>query len=196
MQINPHFLYNSLDTISWLGFTSGNEKVSDLAVSLADLLRASIKRDDMITVEEEMRIVQNYLHIQNFRFGDKIAVEYEIAQKVTKCYMPSFLLQPLIENGIMHGLEKQIEGGTLRISIKEQEGWLLFVISDDGKGMDTEQVDELMRQCKDAAFGDTIGLANVYRRLQLSYGDDCKFGIKSTPDKGTSISFRIPVMLS
>lgn len=194
MQINPHFLYNSLDTISWLGFSSGNEKVSDLAVSLADLLRSSIKRDDRITVNEEMRIVQNYLHIQNYRFGDKIAVEYDIAPEVTQYYMPSFLLQPLIENGIMHGLEKQIDGGTLRISIKEQEGWLQFVISDDGKGMEKEQVDELMRQCKDASFKDTIGLSNVYRRLQLSYGDDCRFEIKSTPEKGTSISFRIPVM--
>ncbi|HAX51401.1 cache domain-containing sensor histidine kinase [Muricomes intestini] len=193
MQINPHFLYNSLDTISWLGFTGGNEKVSDLAVSLAKLLRASIQRADMITVAEEMETVKSYLLIQDYRFGDKIGVEYDVASEVLQYYMPSFLLQPLIENSIIHGLENQIEKGILKISIKAENDWLMFVIVDDGRGMEQKQVEMLLRQCKDSQSGNAIGLKNVYRRLQLLYGEESSFEIKSVQGKGTSISFRIPV---
>ena len=138
MQINPHFLYNSLDTISWLGFTSGNEKISDISVSLAKLLRASINREDMVKVKEEMEIIDSYLLIQSYRFGDKIQIEKEVQEDVLECYMPSFLLQPLIENSIMHGLEGQIENGRLYITIGmcDDGKKLHFIIGDDGKGME------------------------------------------------------------
>lgn len=103
MQINPHFLYNSLDTISWLGYTSGNENISDISVSLAKLLRASIKRADMVQVSEEMQTVDSYLLIQQYRFEDKIQVEQQIQKEAYACYIPGFLLQPLIENSIYMG---------------------------------------------------------------------------------------------
>lgn len=195
MQINPHFLYNSLDTISWLGFAGGNEEVSDLAVSLANLLRSSIRREDMVTVGEEMEIVRDYLRIQNYRFGDKISVNCQIPPEVTSYYMPSFLLQPLIENSIIHGLENQLEKGTLTISIRQEGEWLAFLIMDDGRGMPKEHVQQLLAQCQDIKSGSAIGLKNVYRRLLLLYGAQCRFEIKSAPNKGTSISFLIPVIL-
>lgn len=194
MQINPHFLYNSLDTISWLGYMDGNEKVSDLAVLLAKLLRASIQRDNIITVREELETVQNYLQIQSYRFGDKITVEYQIDEQVKDYYMPSFLLQPLIENSVIHGLENQIRNGTLWISVSECGDWLYFKIKDNGKGMTTEQVNQLMKQCIETKTGTSIGLKNVYRRLQLLYKDSSQFTIISEVDHGTSISFMIPVL--
>lgn len=121
MQINPHFLYNSLDTISWLGYTSGNENISDISVSLAKLLRASIKRADMVQVSEEMQTVDSYLLIQQYRFEDKIQVERKIQKEVYACYMPGFLLQPLIENSIIHGLEGKIEKGRLKAKERKKD---------------------------------------------------------------------------
>lgn len=194
MQINPHFLYNSLDTISWLGFMGGNEKVSDLAVSLAKLLRASIKRNAMITVEQEMEMVQIYLHIQDYRFGDKISVECDVDLEAEQCYMPSFLLQPLIENSIIHGLEKQVDKGKLSVTVRREDVWLYFCVEDDGRGMTEEQVESLLAQCRDIKSAASIGLKNVYRRLQLLYGESCRFEMRSAPDDGTRISFRIPIM--
>ena len=196
MQINPHFLYNSLDTISWLGFTSGNEKISDISVSLAKLLRASINRKDMVTVSEEMEIIDSYLLIQGYRFEDKIKIEKDIQEEALTCYMPSFLLQPLIENSIMHGLEGRVQKGRLyiRIGICDDEDKLYFIVGDDGKGMEKSKLDELKEQFENARIGSSIGVVNVYRRLMLLYGERCRFQIESEPGKGTKISFYIPIM--
>lgn len=194
MQINPHFLYNTLDTISWFGFISGCEEVSDLAVSLAKLLRSSIKNDDIITVRDEIQSVRDYLQIQRYRFEDRFTVKYDISETAHACYMPNFLLQPLIENSIMHGLEDQMKKGILNIRIYRGE-WLYFLISDNGKGMKPEQIRLLMAQCRNMKSRTAIGLKNVYRRLQLLYGKDCCFSIESAPDQGTQISFRIPVII-
>lgn len=193
MQINPHFLYNSLDTISWLGYADGNEKVSDLAVSLANLLRATIKRDDFIEVRNEMNIVRDYLNVQSYRFGDRISFTCLVPDEVMDYVMPAFLLQPLIENSIIHGLEAQEGKGNLNLVIQKDEKWLYFQVSDDGKGMSQEQVEELMAQCRLSDSRQAIGLKNVYRRLQLLYGEQCLFKMKSGPDAGTEISFRIPL---
>lgn len=209
MQINPHFLYNSLDTISWLGYISGNENISEISVSLAKLLRASIKRADMVKVSEEMQTIDNYLLIQQYRFEDKILVEKKIQEEAYECYMPGFLLQPLIENSIIHGLEGQIGKGRLCIEIgilsdggcvvmrdeDEVKKYLYFVIRDDGQGMEWQQLDSLRSQFIDSGAANSIGLANVYRRLMLLYGEESQFQIESAPGEGTSISFRIPVML-
>lgn len=121
MQINPHFLYNSLDTISWLGYTSGNENISDISVSLAKLLRASIKRADMVQVSEEMQTIDSYLLIQQYRFEDKIQVERQIQKEAYACYIPGFLLQPLIENSIIHGVEGKIEKGRLKAKERKKD---------------------------------------------------------------------------
>ena len=195
MQINPHFLYNSLDTISWLGFTSGNEKISDISVSLAKLLRASINRKDMVTVSEEMEIIDSYLLIQNCRFEDKIQIEKDIQEEALSCYMPSFLLQPLIENSITHGLEKQMQKGRLyiKIGICDEADKLCFVIGDDGKGIEKSKLDEIKEQFEKVRIGNSIGIVNVYRRLMLLYGDVCQFQIESELGKGTMISFYIPI---
>ena len=194
MQINPHFLYNSLDTISWLGFAAGNEKISEISVALAKILRASIKRADMVTIEEEMQIVKNYLFIQESRFEDKIRVVYQVDEETRGFYMPGFLLQPLVENSIIHGMEQEIKGSCLTISISREGEWVYFQVSDDGKGMEKEQLELLKQQCQGEQGEKGIGLKNVYRRLQLLYGESCEFQIISEPGQGTSISFRIPVI--
>lgn len=195
MQINPHFLYNCLDTISWLGFTNGNSEVTDLAVALGKFLRASIKREDYYTVKQEMDVVDNYLFIQKYRFGDKIEIRHDIPEEVLDFYIPSFIIQPVIENSIVHGLEEQIEKGILWIDIKLcEEKYLQFTLKDNGKGMDEEQLQQVILNYSDKSKKSSIGLSNVYRRLNLLYGPACEFHITSALGKGTEVSFRTPVM--
>lgn len=173
---------------------AGNEKISEISVALAKILRASIKRADMVTIEEEMQIVKNYLFIQESRFEDKIRVIYQVDEEVRGFYMPGFLLQPLVENSIIHGMEQEIKGSCLTISISREGEWVYFQVSDDGKGMEKEQLELLKQQCQGEQGEKGIGLKNVYRRLQLLYGESCEFQIISEPGQGTSISFRIPVI--
>ncbi len=191
-QINPHFLYNTLDTISWLGTLNGIDDITDISVSLASLLRANVKSESMITVDAEMNTVRDYLQIQHYRFGDKFSVQYDIAPETEEHYMPNFLLQPLVENSIIHGLENQNGSGQLSISIQKEGEWLRISVSDTGIGMSEEQVQALLRQCEDMETHHSIGLKNVYRRLHLLYGEACQFSIQSAPNRGTCISFRIP----
>ena len=193
MQITPHFLYNTLDTISWLGYAQGSEEISDLAISLAKLLRSSIKNDSIITVERELETVQDYLNIQSTRFEDRLRVEYDVEESALDCAMPNFLLQPLIENSIIHGLEIQTRKGHLRLSIHKMSEWLYFEVRDDGRGMTEEQVEALKQECQDLRSRKSIGLKNVYRRLQLLYGPEPQFAIESAPEQGTRVSFRIPL---
>ena len=195
MQINPHFLYNCLDTISWLGFSNGNSEITDLAVALGKFLRASIKREDYYTVKQEMEVVDNYLFIQKYRFGDKIEIRHNIPDEVLNFYIPSFIIQPVIENSIVHGLEEQIEKGILWINIQLCDGkYLQFNLTDNGKGMDEDQLKQVIQNYSDKNKKSSIGLSNVYRRLNLLYGEACEFNVTSVAGEGTEVTFRIPVM--
>ena len=194
-QINPHFLYNCLDTISWLGFSNGNSEITDLAVALGKFLRASIKREDYYTVKQEMEVVDNYLFIQKYRFGDKIEIRHNIPDEVLNFYIPSFIIQPVIENSIVHGLEEQIEKGILWINIQLCDNkYLQFNLTDNGKGMDEEQLKQVIQNYSDKNKKSSIGLSNVYRRLNLLYGEACEFHVTSVAGEGTEVTFRIPVM--
>ena len=194
-QINPHFLYNCLDTISWLGFSNGNSEITDLAVALGKFLRASIKREDYYTIKQEMEVVDNYLFIQKYRFGDKIEIRHNIPDEVLNFYIPSFIIQPVIENSIVHGLEEQIEKGILWINIQLCDNkYLQFNLTDNGKGMDEEQLKLVIQNYSDKNKKSGIGLSNVYRRLNLLYGEACEFHVTSVAGEGTEVTFRIPVM--
>lgn len=189
MQINPHFLYNTLDTISWMARSGGNNDISDMAVTLADLLRATIKQDSFITIDEELKSVRNYLFIQEYRFGDKVEVFYQIDNLARDYIIPNFILQPLVENAITHGLEPKIGKGNLQIEIKMQEQGIFFCVSDDGVGMTPEEVRRTYEQCEKDDARDSIGIKNVYRRLKIYYGAEGTLKIESDKDKGTKITF-------
>ena len=196
MQINPHFLYNSLDTMSWMAYMNGDEAVSDMSVAMARLLRASIQRENFIPVSQELSIVQDYLKIQRYRFGDKIIANIDIDPDITSCTMPGFILQPIIENSIIHGLEGKENGGEVKVSVKRLDHTIYFCVSDNGLGMDQEELEQLLARCKEEeGDGQSIGLRNVYRRLHLIYRNDCEFQIESEQNVGTTISFQIPIQL-
>jgi len=193
MQINPHFLYNTLDTISWMARFENKEDIAQVAASLADLLRATIKQDSFITVWEELKSVRNYLFIQEYRFGEKIKVYYEIDNTVRNYIIPNFILQPLVENAIIHGLETKLEPGKLVIKSYIVEEKLHFQVIDDGIGMSQEKVSILYQECKEQSSKNSIGIKNVYLRLKNYYGEESTLHIHSKEGEGTTIAFSIPL---
>lgn len=193
MQINPHFLYNALDTISWMALGKGNGEISEMSIALAELLRATIKKERFITLQEEMTTVKDYLFIQEQRFGDKISVSYQVEARAGRCQVPNFILQPLIENAIIHGLEPKIGNGMLLVKAFIREKRLFFVIEDDGVGMTEKEIEELYASCQREDTKQSIGLKNVYRRLLLCYGEESRLNIQSKQNKGTKIYFSIPL---
>lgn len=193
MQINPHFLYNALDTISWTALGEGSTDVSELTIALADLLRASIKKQTFIPLEEEIKTVRDYLFIQSARFGDKISVEEHVQTESYVYKVPNFILQPLVENAVLHGLEPKIGKGILKIEVQKKENALFFTIEDDGVGMSETEVKILLKQCKENDTRQSIGIKNVYRRLLLCYGEGSLLHIESKKNRGTKITFSIPV---
>lgn len=192
MQINPHFLYNALDTISWMALGQGNMDVSEMTIALAELLRATIKKESLISLREEMTTVRDYLFIQGERFGDKISAEYQIEEAAYDCQVPNFILQPIIENAIIHGLEPKIGKGIIKIKIYLKHGRLYVQIEDDGAGMSEQEIETLYSECRENNTKQSIGLKNVYRRLLLCYGEESILKIESLKNKGTKISFSIP----
>lgn len=192
MQINPHFLYNTLDTISWLGLMRGNEDVSDIAVTLADFLRSVIGRSDFTTMEEELGAIRDYLHIQSYRFGDKIETCQEVDQEALSYLVPSFILQPLVENAIIHGFEPSSRKGNLKIRVSLVKEGLYVCVEDDGVGMTEEQLLELQERMTHQDTAHSVGISNVYKRLNLYYGKESRFVITSREGCGTKVSFYIP----
>lgn len=191
MQINPHFLYNTLDTISWMARMENKTDIALMTTALADLLRATIKQESFITVREELKNVKNYLFIQEYRFGQKIKVHYEIAESINDYIIPNFILQPLVENAIIHGLETKLEPGMLIIKCYIFDECLHFQVIDDGIGMSQEEVSQLYYECKNQSSKNCIGIKNVYLRLKNYYGEESTLHIQSRKGKGTTIAFSI-----
>jgi two-component system, LytTR family, sensor kinase len=193
-QINPHFLFNTLNSITSL-VRSQPELAREMIVKLANILRVLLKdREAFLPLREELRFTDDYLDIEVVRFGDKLKVVKEIAHNTLDIVVPGMLLQPLIENSIKHGLEPRISGGTvtLRSRITDQ-GRLLVEVEDDGVGMAPERVDVssvsgLVRS------GNGIGVRNVRERMQVLYGDLATVEINSRPGRGTKVTLLMPIL--
>ena len=190
-QINPHFLFNTLNSITSL-VRSKPELAREMIVKLANILRILLKdREAFVPFAEELAFTDDYLDIEQVRFGEKLRVVKEIAEDTLHVVVPSMLLQPLLENSIKHGLEPRIEGGTvtLRSRITDQ-GRLLVEVEDDGVGMAPERpVASGMER-----NGTGIGMKNVRERMQVLYGEAAKVEIESRPGRGTKVMLLMPVI--
>lgn len=193
MQINPHFLYNTLDTISWMARMEDKDDIAQVTTALAELLRATIKQNSFITVREELKSVRNYVFIQEYRFGDKIRVCYDIDGTVRDYVIPNFILQPLVENAIIHGLEPKLTWGKLTIGSYIEGDHLHFRVTDDGIGMNAQAVEKLYEECLCQDSKNSIGIKNVYLRLHNYYGEDSTFVINSREGEGTTVAFSIAI---
>lgn len=195
MQINPHFLYNTLDIINWMARTGMQQEITEVTTALAQLLRASIRQGDFVTVEEELTSVRNYLNVQQYRFGDKITIQYKVDDALLKYIIPNFILQPLVENAINHGLEPKVEKGLLKITIARQRDSLYCSISDDGVGMEEAQVQQIYEMGQSKDYRNHIGVRNVLLRLKNYYNGQAVFQICSSKNQGTKVEFSIPFEL-
>lgn len=196
-QMNPHFLFNTLNAILVVCTKNKYSDVTDIVKSLSKLLRRLLSwKEDLVSVQEEITFIEMYLKIEKFRFRDKFDYVFEIDEQSLKYKIPKLSMQPLVENSCKHGLQT-IEGlGIIRVSTAVLDNRLQISVSDNGKGIEPDKLKELLYAIrKEDSSGTNIGIRNVYRRLELYYADQVRFEISSTPGLGTLVTFGIPLRL-
>lgn len=197
-QINPHFLFNTLNTLSKKAYLDGAEDTSDLLVSVAGLLRYNLKRlDHTVTLEEEAHVLTQYMDIQKARFSDRLTFHIDLDQSALLYQMPSLTLQPLIENAVIHGIEPKEDDGEIWFRIKDEDQYIRIEIEDNGQGMDGNKIEQLLNGgiVPQEGHATGIGFANVAKRLQLFYGSDNVVEIESRPQCGTKIILKLPKVM-
>ena len=185
-QLNPHFLFNTLNTIKALAKLHGEDEIYTISIRLGKILRSSLNnRDSECTIEESVNLVESYLIIQKIRFKDKISYSLNVDDSILNVKTPKLIIQPLVENSIIHGLEPKTEAGRLDINIRDNEDRIEIEIIDDGIGFEPKDLKELQENGH-------VGLYNVIRRLELKYSYSLVFSITSKKEKGTRISISFP----
>lgn len=195
-QMNPHFLFNVLLTIQIKAKRSGNETIYKMVSKLSALLRASIYTNnvDRITVGEELEYTEFYLYLQKMRFEDrffyKIIVEDE---ELKKSIIPKFVIEPIVENAVIHGIENIENEGVIRIVLKKMGTDLLVTVQDNGAGFDVKEYFNSLEQAENGSSREKIGLKNVDLRLRHIYGEEYRIKIKSKINTGTTIYIKRPI---
>lgn len=195
-QINPHFLFNTLETIRMKAHMKGEKEISQAVKRLGKLLRTSIEMGgNPIPLKQEVEMVKAYLEIQNFRFEERIEYDLNIASDTEKIEIPPLSIQPLVENAVIHGLENKMEGGKISVETSLSEGRLHIQVMDNGVGITDERQVHIRHslETKRDEAENRIGLRNVHERLRLTYGKKAGLIIKSEHLKGTSVSFYVPI---
>ncbi|GIN61239.1 hypothetical protein J27TS8_12320 [Robertmurraya siralis] len=193
-QINPHFLFNTLNTLSKKAYLEGSEQTSDLLVSVAGLLRYNLKRlDRSVTLSEEVEVLKQYMDIQKARFTDRLTFQTEIDEASLNVRIPALTLQPIIENAVIHAVEPKEDGGRVSLKIEDQPGWVQVHIADDGVGMSAAKIEQILREQQVQTEGHStgIGFSNVVKRLRLFYGYEDVIAIESSENKGTTVTLKI-----
>jgi len=207
-QINPHFLFNTLNTIKWMSVVGRSDNITKSITALSNLLRPIFKSTaPLCALKEELAYAENFVTILNYRYGEGIEIRFEVAEGASDCAVPRFFLQPLLENAVLHGFEKTGYTGTIRIEAERREADLLVRVADDGQGMTDEKLEDLRRWMADdkpgaeatdasdasgsSAFG--IGLKNVHRRIRLNFPESPGLAISRPASGGTIVGISIPI---
>ena len=198
-QVNPHFLYNTLGSIRFVAMAQKAVNVADMLLVLSRLLRNTLQKADMrISVREEMDNVRDYLYLQQIRYNNRLTVEYEVDEETLECQIPGILLQPLVENAIVHGLNDRLNGGLpalLRIGCRRSGGTLEFWVHDNGCGIDPSVFEAILHtphRAESVGSGAHIGVKNIHDRVRLQFGDGYGVSIESRPGEYTSMTIRLP----
>ena len=195
-QINPHFLYNTLDTIVWSAESKDEDQVIRMTRSLSDFFRASLsKGKDDISIRDELVHVRSYLEIQQIRYQDILSYSINIDEKYLDCLIPKITLQPLVENAIYHGIKNRRGGGRIDISASDSENGFTIKVEDNGAGMDEKRLEKVRESLVNRAPGETeiYGLYNVNERIQLDFGREYGISIQSEHNKGTVVCINLPL---
>lgn len=192
-QINPHFLYNTLDTIIWLIESGEIGEAVKMVSSLSNYFRFSLSRgQNVITLEEEQQHIKSYLEIQQMRYRDLMEYEIDIPDELKGYILPKLTLQPLVENALYHGIKIRRRKGLIRVSGRAEGDHLILEVADDGSGMPQERLDELRASLVDGRK-EGFGLRTVHQRIQILFGVEYGLTLESTPDVGTKIFVKIPM---
>lgn len=191
-QINPHFLFNSLNTIASFCRTAPNQ-ARELLLDLARYMRRNLDSSrGLVRLSEEMDQVRSYLAIEQARFGDRIRAEIDLEPGCQEWLVPPLLIQPLVENSVRHGLQGREEGGRVRVAAKRENGHLRVEVEDDGLGMTQEVVDVILSPRRIESLSEGVGARNSNQRLIQLFGPDYGLCVESAPGRGSRISFRVP----
>lgn len=194
-QIQPHFLYNTLDSIIWMAEMGKVDEVVTMTSALSKLLRSSIsKGEELIPIAVELEHIQNYLTIQNIRYRNKFTYEVEVESDILSCRILKIILQPLVENAIYHGMKHLPERGHIRITGRKIEGDIELKVIDNGVGMSEEKLKTLMLKTRQTESGKGFGLHNVNHRIQLYFGELYGLQFESELEEGTTVTVRIPAI--
>ena len=198
-QINPHFMYNTLNTIKWMAVIQGTEGIGDMCTALSRLLKnVSKETAPLICVEEEFHLLDDYFTIMKYRYGGTISLEYDIQDSsLLKCLINRFCLQPIVENAIFHGIEPKSGAGLIRVFLYREEEELWIDVEDNGVGMEPETIQRVLAGEENASndFFRQLGIYNVNQRIRQTFGDDYGIRIESRPGSYTRMRLRFPVML-
>lgn len=193
-QINPHFLYNTLDTLQWKALEKDNYDVADMVNALSRFFRISLSEGrELITLADEFKHVESYLEIQKVRYGEKISYELKLDAELEQHMVPKLLLQPLVENAIYHGLKNVERNGCIAVTAEVEGEYLLLTVADDGAGLRPERLEQLRADLAQGVQTDHYGLYNISERLSLRSGGQAKLTIDSTSGSGTSVSIYLPL---
>ena len=192
-QINPHFLYNTLDSIIWMSEAGKNDEVVLMTSALAKLLRQSISNDkEQITIREEVDYVRSYLTIQKMRYQDKLEYSIEVEDQIRGAYIIKFILQPLVENAIYHGLKYKETKGNLDVRGYRKGNKIYLTVADDGIGMDDEELKHIFDRKEENGKSNGVGVYNVHKRIRLYYGPEYGVTFVSRKGEGTVATVTIP----
>jgi two-component system, sensor histidine kinase YesM len=192
-QINPHFLYNTLDTIIWLIESGEISEAVAMVGSLSNFFRFSLSRgQNVITLKEEQQHIKSYLEIQHMRYRDLMEYEIDIPEELESYILPKLTLQPLVENALYHGIKIRRRKGLIRVSGRVQDEAIILEVADDGCGMPEERLEEVRVSLVDGRR-EGFGLRTVHQRLQILFGGEYGLSVESTQDVGTRILVKIPM---
>ena len=188
-QINPHFLYNSLNTIKWMGQMQGAEAVVDAVDALSSIMQVNMSKKTYMTFQEELDYLNKYICMKEFQKAARIKFVCKIEEELRQCYILKMLIQPIVENSLKHGGVMEDKDGYISISIYADSGDVVIDVEDNGRGLSEEESRDILARLQK---GDGIGLFNIQKRIQLYYGEE--YGVSITGEKGifTCVSLRIP----
>ncbi len=193
-QINPHFLYNTLNSVVRMVESGKKEDAIIMITSLSKLFRISISKGrNIITIQEELEHASNYMIIQKIRYKNKFRFEIEAQEEVLQCKTVKLILQPIIENAIYHGIEYMVDEGFIKVSAEIVDEKILLQVSDNGSGMRPETVENILTARSESKDGIGVGVKNVHERIQLCYGKEYGLEFISEVDKGTTAKIWIPL---
>jgi two-component system sensor histidine kinase YesM len=200
-QINPHFLYNTLNCISSIGLEYGSREIAQMTSSMSKIFRYSIKQDELVQIKEEVDCIQAYIKIISIRYDNKFSMNVDVEERLLELRTPKMILQPIVENSVYHGLERMDQGGRLEVTgSMDEQGDVCFCIRDTGKGMEPEELAALqakldtdyLERAQDGQTSQSIGLTNIHNRLRLLFGERYGITIESRIGYGTTVVVKIP----